>query len=87
MTAPRWRKVLADLFGNKTRTILAILSITIGLFTIGFVSASGAIMMPEIDANYAAANPHSAMIYTEPFDETSCRLPGNCPASGRWRGG
>ncbi len=70
MTAPRWHKVLADLLGNKTRTILAILSIAIGLFTIGFVSASGAIMMPEIDANYAAAKPHSAMIYTEPFDES-----------------
>jgi putative ABC transport system permease protein len=68
MTAPRWHKVVADLLGNKTRTVLAILSITIGLFTIGFVSASGAIMMPEIDANYAAANPHSAIIYTESFE-------------------
>ncbi len=86
MTAPRWRKVLVDLFGNKTRTILAILSITIGLFTLGFVSASGAIMMPEIDANYAAANPHSAMIYTEPFDETVLQAARKLPGVGLLEG-
>ena len=83
MTAPRWHKVLADLLGNKTRTILAILSIAIGLFTIGFVSASGAIMMPEIDANYAAAKPHSAMIYTEPFDESVLQEAQALPGVGR----
>ncbi len=86
MTAPRWRKVLADLFGNKTRTTLAILSITIGLFTIGFVSASGAIMLPEIDANYAAANPHSAIIYTDPFDQSVLQAARELPGVGMLEG-
>ncbi len=86
MTAPRWRKVLADLLGNKTRTVLAILSIKIGLFTIGFVSASSAIMLPEIDANYAAANAHSAAIYTEPFEADVLQGVQALPGMGRVEG-
>jgi putative ABC transport system permease protein len=82
MTSPRWRKVLADLLGNKTRTVLAILSITVGVFTIGFVSASQAIMLPDMEANFKAANPHSAMVYTEPFDADVVRAVERLPEVG-----
>jgi putative ABC transport system permease protein len=35
---PRWRKVLSDIWGNKTRTILVVLSIAIGVFAVGAVA-------------------------------------------------
>ena len=35
---PRWRKVLSDLWSNKTRTILVGLSIGIGVFALGMVA-------------------------------------------------
>lgn len=65
----RWHKVLADLWRNKARTILTILTITMGVFTIGFVTGLRAIMVSDTNAFYAAANPHSSVIYTSPFDE------------------
>ena len=34
---PRWHKVLRDLWGNKVRTILVVLSIAIGVFAIGMI--------------------------------------------------
>ena len=86
MTAPRWKKVLADLLGNKTRTVLAILSITIGLFTTGFISASSAIVVPVIDANYAQANAHSAIIYTEAFDPATLQKARELPGVGQMEG-
>ena len=38
MLSPRWQKVFRDLWSNKTRTILVLLSIAIGVAAIGMVS-------------------------------------------------
>ncbi len=35
---PRWAKVLADLTENKTRTLLVVLSIAVGVFAVGMVT-------------------------------------------------
>ena len=35
--SPRWRKVMRDLWSNKTRTILVLLSIAVGVTAIGMV--------------------------------------------------
>ena len=35
---PRWKKVLADLWGNLTRSALVVASITIGLLAIGIIA-------------------------------------------------
>ena len=40
MLRPRWRKVLRDLWSNKTRTLLVVLSIAVGVFAIGMVGGS-----------------------------------------------
>jgi putative ABC transport system permease protein len=68
--SPRWRKVLADLWGNKTRTLLTALTIAVGLFAVGFVSGMSDVMLPDMNADYQAANPHSGIIYCDPFDDT-----------------
>ena len=69
MVSARWRKVLRDLSVNKTRTILVVLSIAVGVFAVGVVIGSQIILSHDIAASYAAGNPASAVLYTEPFDD------------------
>ncbi len=65
----RWRKVLADLWANKIRTILVVLSIGVGVFAVGMVSSSFLILLHDMDADYQSTNPYGAIIYSAPFDE------------------
>jgi putative ABC transport system permease protein len=87
MIQPRWRKVLADLWSNKTRSALTVLTIMVGLFAVGFVSGMKDIMLVDMNADHAAANPHSGVIYTEPFDDDVVRtlrsVPGVADVEGR----
>ncbi|NWF80630.1 MAG: FtsX-like permease family protein [Chloroflexi bacterium] len=69
MLAPRWRKVLGDLWSNKTRTLLVVLSIAIGVFAIGMVSGGRAILMRDLNGDWNATNPASASISAENIDE------------------
>ena len=64
-----WRKVWRDLWGNKVRTILVMLSIAVGVFAVGFVSSSFVMILDDMDADYQAANPHGAILYCAPFDD------------------
>jgi putative ABC transport system permease protein len=66
---PRWKKVLSDLWGNKVRTLLAALSIAIGVFAVGLVGGTYFILAKDVPADYLAANPHSAIIFVQPFDD------------------
>lgn len=64
------RKILRDLWGNKTRTTLAILTIAIGVFAVGSIARAWVILSDNLSRNYTAASPASATIATErPFDE------------------
>ena len=40
MLSTRWRKILRDLWGNRMRTILAVLSIAVGVFSVGMIAGS-----------------------------------------------
>jgi len=37
---PRWKKVLADLWDNKLRTVLVVLSIAVGVFAVGMIAGA-----------------------------------------------
>jgi putative ABC transport system permease protein len=37
---PRWRKVIRDLWSNKSRTVLVMMAIAVGIFAVGVVSGS-----------------------------------------------
>ncbi len=69
MLSPRWRKVLRDLSSNKTRTVLVVLSIAVGVFAVGMIAGSQAILTRDLSAGYQAVNPASATLATEPFDD------------------
>jgi len=88
MLGARWYKVLYDLWGNKTRTALIVLSITAGLFAIGMIVNTRVIMSEEMDRGYAAINPSHGTVQTiEPFDqdfvESVRRIDGVAEADGR----
>ena len=63
------------------------MSIAVGVFVVGVVTYVGAISLPDMEADYGSANASSALIYTDPFDDTlltSVRsVPGVSGAEGR----
>ncbi len=84
---PRWSKVLADLWDNKTRTLLVVLSIAVGVFAVGTIANAFQILSVDIHASYASVNPANITILTEPFDEAFLSsvegMPGVADAEGR----
>jgi putative ABC transport system permease protein len=84
---PSWQKVLADLWINKTRTLLVVASITVGVFAIGALSSNYVILSEDIGVSYASAQPANIEVVTDPFDEdlvkTVENIPGVLDAEGR----
>ncbi|MBN1991921.1 MAG: ABC transporter permease [Anaerolineae bacterium] len=60
----RTRKILRDLWGNKIRTALVVLTIAIGVFAVGSIARSWVILSRDLSNSYLAANPASATIST-----------------------
>ncbi len=69
MVGPRWRKVLRDLWGHRARTALVSLSIAAGVTALGVVAATYVIVTRDLPAAYRAANPPSARVYADSFDD------------------
>ncbi len=60
----RTRKVLYDVWSNKSRTVLVVLTILIGVFALGTIARSWAILSRELTNNYLAINPASGTLTT-----------------------
>ena len=63
MLTPRWQKVIRELWSNKTKTILVVLAITVGLFAFGSVFITQDILVTDMDRQYQAVNSSSYHIY------------------------
>ncbi len=87
MLRPRWRKVLADLWGNKARTLLVVASIAVGVFAIGVIAGTYAILAEDLNTSYASTNPANISLLTTPFDldfvDAISRMHGIADAEGR----
>ncbi len=66
---PRWRKVLADLWENKARSLLVIVSIAVGVFSVGMIAGAYVIISHDMGASYASANPANIEMRTAPFSD------------------
>ncbi len=75
----RWKKVWADFWGNKTRTILTILTIAVGVFAVGAVSNIGLLMVGDMEADFLSANPAEAQIYAGPLNDDLVKMAGKVP--------
>ncbi len=84
---PRWRKVFADLWSNKVRTLLVVASIAVGVLSIGVIAGTLAMLSTDLNASYAASNPANITLTTLPFDpgfvDVIRRLDGVAEAEGR----
>ena len=67
---PRWRKVISDLFDNKARTMMVVLSIAVGVFSIGVIAGAYAIISNDMSASYAANVPSNIELRMADFDDT-----------------
>jgi putative ABC transport system permease protein len=68
MLTPRWHKVVRDLWSNKTKTILVVLAIAVGLFAFGSVFITQEVLGHEMDAQYRAVNSSSIVLHTAEYD-------------------
>ena len=67
--APRWRKVARDLWHNKTRTLLVIISIAVGVFAVGAVATARVILARDLQTQYNETADSSARIFGSGLDE------------------
>jgi len=67
---PRWRKVLADLWGNIARFILVVLSLTIGLFSVGMIAGGYLTILEDMESGYQSIHPADIRLMTDDFDES-----------------
>jgi putative ABC transport system permease protein len=73
MMRPRWRKVFHDLTGSLSRTILVVVSIVVGVFSIGVIVGAYVIISQDMSASYAANNPMNVELQTDNFDSSLVR--------------
>ena len=84
--SPRWRKVLRDLWINKTRTLLVVLSIGVGIFAIGTIAGTQVVLSREVMRVYTASHAASVTLSTpceEDFVKAVRRMPEVADAQGR----
>jgi putative ABC transport system permease protein len=68
MAAP-WRKVIGDVWCQRTRATLVVLAIAVGVAGFLAVLSTYAILKRELNRGYLATNPASAVIFTDAIDE------------------
>ncbi len=69
LTSPRWLKVFLDIWENRSRTILVVASITVGVFAVGMIMTAYNILETDMETGYASANPANVQILTDPFTD------------------
>ncbi|MBN1265555.1 MAG: FtsX-like permease family protein [Anaerolineales bacterium] len=63
----RWQKLLQDMARNKTRTLLVVLSIAVGVAAIGIVRNAHHMTERNLFEAFMSTNPHSASLNLSPF--------------------
>jgi putative ABC transport system permease protein len=67
--APGWRKAVRDFWRERTRTVLVVLAIALGIAGFTAVLSSYAVLTRELDRGYLATNPASASVRTDAIDD------------------
>ena len=79
MISSRWKKVWADFWGNKSRTILTIMTIAVGTFAVGFTSNLGQYMSESMESDFLSSSPSEAQVYANPMDEDTVKIARQVP--------
>src|SRR4030067_673212 len=65
----RWSKIFKDMWGYRTRSLLVILSIAIGVAAVGMINNAGRIIQRDLYGTFAAGNPAVLEIYVSSFQK------------------
>lgn len=65
----RWIKILKDIWAYKSRSLLVILSITVGVAAVGMINNASKLIQRDLYAQYNAGNPAYLQIYVSPFQK------------------
>lgn len=77
---PRWRKLLNDMIHNRTRTLLVVLSIAIGVSSVGMIRNAQRLIQRDLFTPFEASNPRSATLNVSLFPETLSQAVGDMRA-------
>jgi putative ABC transport system permease protein len=87
MIRPRWMKVIRDLFSNKARTILVVLSIAVGVFALGMVGGTRSLLKNDLGQAFDKAIAPHAYLFSGGYDPELLKkvrqIPGVAEADGR----
>ncbi len=73
MLNPRWRKVIRDLSSNKTRTILVVMAIAVGVFAFGSVFITQEVLVSDMDTQFHDYNASAIIMNIPAFDDSLVR--------------
>ena len=68
MMRPRWNKVFSDLLDNKLRTVLVVLSIAVGVLSVGVIAGGYVIISEDMGISYASNNPANIEMRMDDFE-------------------
>ncbi len=69
MIRPRLYKIFSDLVVNRSRSLLVVASIAVGLFAVGWIANGYFILSEDMRASYAAINPANITVRAQPFNQ------------------
>lgn len=70
MIRPRWVKVMRDFGAHKTRTVLVVLSIAVGIFAAAMMIGARGILVRSLDTTFPASQPPAVTFLTTGFDSS-----------------
>ena len=87
MISVRWRYPWQELWAYKTRSLLVILSIAVGIFAFGMIAGASGTLSRELSSEYKKVQPANAIIHASAFGEEIVeairRMPEVAVAEGR----
>ncbi len=66
----RWIKIFKDIWDHKTRSILVVLSIAVGVAAVGMINNAKSMIERDLFGPYLAGNPALVQIYVSHFDDS-----------------
>jgi putative ABC transport system permease protein len=66
----RWIKIFKDIWDHKTRSLLVILSIAVGVAAVGMINNAKSMVERDLFGPYLAGNPALVQIYVSRFDDS-----------------
>lgn len=66
----RWIKIFKDVWDHKTRSLLVILSIAVGVAAVGMINNAKSMIERDLFGPYLAGNPALVQIYVARFDDS-----------------